>query len=108
MEHAEQLKGEGTILGSLASLLEAIGTFIQGDMINLIKFGLNIFTFIVNNLKEIIATIIAFKVASIANQIATMWVIAASSTSVLGTNVGAGYAAAAVCTAASAGIGTGA
>lgn len=105
---ANQLAGEGTILGSIASLLEAVGSFIQGDMVNVLKAGLTIFTFIVENLKEIIATVIAFKVASLANQVATMWVIAASSTSVLGTNINAGYAAAAAGTAATAAIGTGA
>lgn len=103
---AEQLKGEGTILGSISALLSAIGSFIQGDMVNVIKAGLTIFTFIVNNLKEIIATIVAFKVASLANQVATMFVIATSNS--FGGKFGTGFAVAAAATTGSAMLGTGA
>jgi hypothetical protein len=103
---AEQLKDEGGLLGGIANLLSAIGSFIEGDMVNVIKTGLTIFTFIVNNLKEIIATIVAFKVASLANQVATMFVIATSSS--FGGKFGTGFAVAGAATTASAMLGTGA
>lgn len=102
---AKQLEGEGTILGSISALLSAIGSFIQGDMVNVLKVGLNIFTFIVENLKEIIATVIAFKVASLANQVATMFVIATSNAAG-GMGAGAGLAIATGAAATSIGAGT--
>ena len=103
---AEQLKGEGTILGTIATLLSTVGSIIQGDMVTVMKAGLNIFSFILSNLKEIIATVVAFKVASLANQVATMFVIATSSS--FAGKFGAGLAVAATATAGSAMLGTGA
>ena len=91
---ASQLSGQGTLLGSIASLLSAIGNFIQdGTLINLVSFGVKALSFMLEHIKEIIATLVAFKVASLANQIATMFVIATSGS--LAGKFGAGAAVAA-------------
>lgn len=106
---ASQLSGQGTLLGSIASLLSAIGNFIQdGTLINLVSFGVKALSFMLEHIKEIIATLVAFKVASLANQIATMFVIATSGSLAGKFGAGAAVAAAVAGTTTSAIAGTGA
>ncbi len=106
---ASELSGQGTLLGSIASLLSAIGNFIQdGTLVNLMSFGVKALSFMLEHIKEIIATLVAFKVASLANQIAMMFVIATSSSLAGKFGAGAAVAAAFAGMAVSAGAGIGA
>jgi len=106
---ASQLSGQGTLLGSIASLLSAIGNFIQdGTLVNLMSFGVRALSFMLEHIKEIISTLVAFKVASLANQIATMFVIATSGSLAGKFGAGAAVAAAFAGTAVSTGAGIGA
>lgn len=106
---ASQLSGQGTLLGSISSMLSAIGNFIQdGTLVNLMSFGVKALSFMLEHIKEIIATLVAFKVASLANQIATMFVIATSGSLAGKFGAGAAVAAAFAGTAISAGAGIGA
>ena len=101
----DQLEDEGGLLGSIASFLHTIGDMIQsGELVTFIKVGLGLLTFIIDHFKEMIALIVAFKAASLANQIATMFVIA-TSVAYGGTGAPAGLAIAAAASAASLGIG---
>lgn len=107
---AKQLEGEGSILGSISSLLTAIGNFLTADIEGVLKMGLNILTFLVSHFKELIATVVAFKVASLANQVATMYVIGVSGSIAGkgGAGIGAALAASTLGAGASVAVGAGA
>ena len=106
---SSQLSGQGTLLGSISSMLSAIGNFIQdGTLVNLMSFGVKALSFMLEHIKGIIATLVAFKVASLANQVATMFVIATSGSLAGKFGAGIGIAAAVAGTATSAIAGTGA
>ena len=107
---AKQLENEGGLLGSISTLLSAIGNFITADITGVLQVGLGILTFLVEHFKELIATVVAFKVASLANQVATMYVIGVSGSIAgkAGAGIGAAMGAASLGAVSSIAIGTGA
>lgn len=78
---ANELKGQGNILGAISTVLEIVATMLDSGVVyNLLMFIVNTVTFILEHFKEMIAIVIAFKTSSLANQLTTMAVIAMSST----------------------------
>ena len=90
------LKSQGGLLGSIGKMMESIGNFVKGGLLNVINAILNLTGFVIDNLKTILATIVAFKAAHLAAQIATMYVIMHSGEKINGTSVGIGMAAATI------------
>ena len=106
---AKELKGQGGILGAISTVLEVVATLLgSGVVYNLLMFIVNTVTFILEHFKEMIGIVVAFKTASLANQLTTMAVIAMSSTPANWASSGAlGMGIMAAGTAASVGIGAG-
>lgn len=102
LDLGKQLENEGTIFGSISSILKMIGTTLQsGAVFTILSSVLGLVNFILSHFKELISLIVAFKAASLYNQLMTMAVIATSNTAagkigaglaVVG-SVGVGYAA---------------
>ena len=102
LDLGRQLEEEGTIFGSISSILKMIGTTIQsGVVFTILSSVLGLVNFILEHFKELISIIVAFKAASLYNQLMTMAVIATSNSAagkfgaglaVLG-SVGVGYVA---------------
>lgn len=84
----DSLSTQGGLLGSLGKIMTAIGNFIEGPMLDIIQFILDAVGFVIDNLKHIIAAIVAFKVASLAMDLITMHVIIAANTSAHGYSIG--------------------
>ena len=89
---ADLLKGEKGLVGAIGLSLEALGNFIENTGAQFLTSIINLMTFIINNLKEIISTIIAFKVASLTMQAISMYVTATGET--IGGKLGLGLTAA--------------
>lgn len=89
---ADILKGEKGLVGAIGLSLEALGNFIENTGAQFLTSIVNLMTFIISNLKEIISTIIAFKVASLTMQAISMYVNATTGT--VGGWLGAGIVAA--------------
>lgn len=62
----EKLMDQGGMLGAIGRLLNFIGDFLQGDMIGIISTLMNIGTWVLDHVKELISLIVAFKAASFA------------------------------------------
>ena len=106
---ANELKDQGSILGAIATVLEIVATMLDSGVIyNLLMFIINTVVYILEHFKEMIGIVVAFKTASLANQLTTMAVIAMSSTPANWASSGAlGMGIMAGGTAISAGIGAG-
>lgn len=89
---ADLLKNQSGLVGAIGKSLDMLGNFIENTGAQFLEGIVNLMTFIIDNLKEIIATIIAFKVASLTMQALAMYVEATSNT--IGGWLGAGIIAA--------------
>ena len=72
------LKDEGGLVGSIGNMLSFMGEFIRDHGAQLLSAILNVASWVLDHLKEIIAAIIAFKVASIGLQLTMIAVQAAA------------------------------
>ena len=86
----DELVEQGGLLGSIGNLLKSIGTFIEGPAVGLLNTLVNIVSFVVSHLKEIISLIAAFYAMQYTMQLLAMYANAAGQT--LFGKVGAGLA----------------
>lgn len=84
----DALKGQGGMLGSLGNIMTGIGNFIKGPAFTIIETILGVVEFVIDNLKTIIAAIVAFKVASMTMSILTTQAIITGQTQAMGNSVG--------------------
>lgn len=71
-----QLSGQGDVLGAIGRVLKELGSFIKGHGVKLLETVLGIVGSIMRHLKLILSAIIAFKVMSVALQLAQIAVTA--------------------------------
>lgn len=83
-----ELKSQGGMLGSLGNIMTGIGNFIKGPAFTIIETVLGAVEFVIDNLKTIIATIVAFKVASMTMSVLTTQAIITGQTQAMGNSVG--------------------
>lgn len=89
---ADILKGQSGLVGAIGRSLELLGNFIENTGVQFLESIVGLMNFIIEHLKEIISTIIAFKVASLTMQAISMYVDAVGHT--IGGWMGAGIVAA--------------
>ena len=69
----DELVEQGGLLGSIGNLLKSIGTFIEGPAVGLLNTLVNIVSFVVSHLKEIISLIAAFYAMQYTMQLMAMY-----------------------------------
>ena len=89
-ETGNLLKEQGGLLGGIGRLMETIGKFIEGPGLNVLNLILDAVTFVIDNLKNIITAIVAFKAASLAMDIVTTTALITANQEILGFSVGVG------------------
>lgn len=92
-ETGSLLKEQGGLLGAIGSIMTTVGNFIENGLVHVLELILNAVNFVMQHLKEIIAAIVAFKVASLMMQMVTTAAIIAGSQQIMGNSVGAPVAA---------------
>lgn len=66
-EIGEELSNQGGLVGSIGRLLLSISNFLENHAVGLLNFLMGMMESVINHFREIIATIVAFKVASYVN-----------------------------------------
>lgn len=89
----ETLKDEGGLIGAIGNMLYDLGAFLEDHGAQLLEMILRVAEWVLTHIRELIAAVIAFKVASIGLMITQILTTAASG-GILGTGIGAGWATA--------------
>lgn len=101
----ESLQGENELLNAIGNLLTNIGEFIQNDAVSVLTSLLNVMTFVLEHIKEIVSILIAMYTMNAALQILQLYATAVSGS--LAGMFGAGLAVAGLASAVAGGIGYG-
>ena len=102
----ESLQGENDLLNAIGNLLTNIGEFIKNDAVSVLTSLLNVMTFVLEHIKEIVAILISMYTLNAALQILQLYATAVSGS--LAGKFGAGLAIAGLASAVAGGIGYGA
>ena len=102
----ESLQGENDLLNAIGNLITNIGEFIKNDAVSVLTSLLNVMTFVLEHIKEIVAILIAMYTMNAALQILQLYATAVSGS--LAGMFGAGLAVAGLASAVAGGIGYGA
>jgi len=79
----ETLAGQSGLVGAIGSMLMTMGDFIKNHGAQLITLITKLMEFVLRHLKEIIATIVAFKVASMTMQVMQIYATYAASANIV-------------------------
>ena len=101
----ESLQGGNDLLNAIGNLLTNIGEFIKNDAVSVLTSLLNVMTFVLEHIKEIVAILIAMYTMNAALQILQLYATAVSGS--LAGMFGAGLAVAGLASAVAGGIGYG-
>ena len=74
-EIGEELSNQGGLVGSIGRLLLSIGNFLEYHAVGLLNFLMGMMESVINHFREIIAVIVAFKVASYINSMMLVYAI---------------------------------
>lgn len=101
----ESLQGENDLLNAIGNLLTNIGEFIKNDAVSVLTSLLNVMTFVLEHIKEIVAILISMYTLNAALQILQLYATAVSGS--LAGKFGAGLAVAGLASAIAGGVGYG-
>ena len=74
----ESLQGENDLLNAIGNLITNIGEFIKNDAVSVLTSLLNVMTFVLEHIKEIVAILIAMYTMNAALQILQLYATAVS------------------------------